>query len=111
MEASTEIVSTDEPDPGADSGDSADSELPVLTTALESEDPIAPWAQEGAAPEGERRYTAEIVAAIKSAGGPQLDKRVIELGEHIKTVGKHQVSARLHADVKVSVQLEVKAKP
>jgi large subunit ribosomal protein L9 len=53
---------------------------------------------------------SDIVAAIKAAGGPQLDKRVIELGEHIKTIGKHQVSARLHPDVKVNVQLEVKAK-
>jgi large subunit ribosomal protein L9 len=54
--------------------------------------------------------TSDIVSAIKAAGGPLLDKRVIELGEHIKTVGKHQVSARLHPDVKVNVQLEVKAK-
>jgi large subunit ribosomal protein L9 len=54
--------------------------------------------------------TSDIVAAIKTAGGPLLDKRVIELGEHIKTVGKHQVSARLHPDVKVNVQLEVKAR-
>jgi large subunit ribosomal protein L9 len=53
---------------------------------------------------------SDIVAAIKTAGGPLLDKHVIELGEHIKTVGKHQVNARLHPDVKVSVQLEVKAK-
>ncbi|GAA1969237.1 50S ribosomal protein L9 [Amycolatopsis minnesotensis] len=54
--------------------------------------------------------TADVVSAIKAAGGPLLDKRVIELGEHIKTVGKHQVSARLHPDVKVGVRLEVTAK-
>ncbi|MFD8491956.1 50S ribosomal protein L9 [Amycolatopsis sp. NPDC059657] len=53
---------------------------------------------------------ADIVSAIKSAGGPLLDKRVIELKDHIKTVGKHSVSARLHPDVKVDVRLEVKAK-
>ncbi|SDX30262.1 large subunit ribosomal protein L9 [Amycolatopsis xylanica] len=52
----------------------------------------------------------DIVAAIKAAGGPLLDKRVIELKDHIKTVGKHSVSARLHPDVKVDVRLEVKAK-
>jgi large subunit ribosomal protein L9 len=54
--------------------------------------------------------TNDVVAAIKAAGGPLLDKRVIELREHIKTVGKHSVSARLHPDVRVDVRLEVKAK-
>ncbi|MBN6035658.1 50S ribosomal protein L9 [Amycolatopsis sp. 195334CR] len=54
--------------------------------------------------------TNDIVAAIKSAGGPLLDKRVIELREHIKTVGKHQVTARLHPDVKADLRLEVVAK-
>ncbi|AXB46298.1 50S ribosomal protein L9 [Amycolatopsis albispora] len=54
--------------------------------------------------------TNDIVAAIKSAGGPPLDKRVIELREHIKTVGKHQVTARLHPDVKADLRLEVVAK-
>ena len=48
--------------------------------------------------------------AIKAAGGPLLDKRVIELKDHIKTVGKHSVGARLHPDVRVDVRLEVKAK-
>ncbi|MGC7093297.1 50S ribosomal protein L9 [Amycolatopsis lurida] len=54
--------------------------------------------------------TNDIVAAVKSAGGPLLDKRVIELREHIKTVGKHQVTARLHPDVKADLRLEVVAK-
>ncbi|MEC3974676.1 50S ribosomal protein L9 [Amycolatopsis sp. H20-H5] len=54
--------------------------------------------------------TTDIVSAIKAAGGPLLDKRVIELKDHIKTVGKHSVGARLHPDVKVEVRLEVKAK-
>lgn len=54
--------------------------------------------------------TNDIVSAIKSAGGPLLDKRVIELREHIKTVGKHQVTARLHPDVKADLRLEVVAK-
>ncbi|WP_158879577.1 50S ribosomal protein L9 [Amycolatopsis anabasis] len=54
--------------------------------------------------------TADIISAIKAAGGPVLDKRVIDLRDHIKTVGKHQVNARLHPDVQASVRLEVKAK-
>jgi large subunit ribosomal protein L9 len=53
---------------------------------------------------------ADVVGAIKSAGGPLLDRRVIELRDHIKTVGKHQVTARLHPDVQVEVRLEVTAK-
>lgn len=54
--------------------------------------------------------SADIVSAIKAAGGPQLDKRVIQLGQHIKTLGKHEVNANLHPQVKASVQIEVTAK-
>ncbi|NKQ53245.1 50S ribosomal protein L9 [Amycolatopsis sp. K13G38] len=53
--------------------------------------------------------TADIVSAIKAAGGPLLDKRIIETGGHIKTVGKHQVSAKLHPSVEASVRLDIKA--
>lgn len=54
--------------------------------------------------------STDIVSAIKAAGGPQLDKRVIQLRQHIKTLGKHEVSANLHPQVKASVQIEVTAK-
>lgn len=54
--------------------------------------------------------TADVVSAIKGAGGPLLDKRTIELGRHIKTTGKHRVTARLHPDVSADVQLEVTAR-
>jgi len=53
--------------------------------------------------------TADVVSAVKAAGGPALDKRVISLSGHIKTVGKHPVSARLHPDVTVAFKLEVTA--
>ncbi|GAB3574082.1 50S ribosomal protein L9 [Amycolatopsis endophytica] len=53
--------------------------------------------------------TADIANAIKAAGGPLLDKRVLETDGHIKTVGKHAVNARLHPDVQAAVRLEVKA--
>jgi large subunit ribosomal protein L9 len=52
--------------------------------------------------------TADIVAAIKAAGGPVLDKRIIETGGHIKTTGKHQISARLHPDIEAGIRLEIK---
>ncbi|MQA63386.1 MAG: 50S ribosomal protein L9 [Actinophytocola sp.] len=54
--------------------------------------------------------TADIATAIKAAGGPVLDKRSIQVDGHIKTVGKHPVTVRLHPDVTVSFHLEVTAK-
>src|SRR5690349_12978486 len=43
---------------------------------------------------------ASVVAAIKKAGGPNLDKRMVELPkEHIKSTGDHPISVRLHPDV------------
>lgn len=53
--------------------------------------------------------TADVAAAIKAAGGPVLDKRTIELDGHIKTVGKHAVTVRLHPDVSASFRVEVVA--
>lgn len=50
---------------------------------------------------------ADVASAIKSAGGPTLDKRVVELPGHIKTTGKHSVTVRLHPEVKVAVNLQV----
>jgi large subunit ribosomal protein L9 len=51
----------------------------------------------------------DVAVAIKAAGGPTLDRRVIELAGHIKTVGKHPVVVRLHPDVIASIQFEVVA--
>jgi large subunit ribosomal protein L9 len=51
--------------------------------------------------------TADVVGAIRAAGGPTLDKRVIELSGHIKTTGRHQVNVRLHPDVTAAFNLEV----
>ncbi|GAA2806442.1 50S ribosomal protein L9 [Crossiella cryophila] len=53
--------------------------------------------------------TADIVAAIKSAGGPVLDKRSVETSGHIKTTGKHTIAVRLHPEVTASVNLVVAA--
>ena len=51
--------------------------------------------------------TADIVAAVKSAGGPVLDKRTVDTAGHIKTTGKHTVNVRLHPDVTVALTLSV----
>ncbi len=50
---------------------------------------------------------ADIVEAVTKAGGPQVDKRRIEIGQPIKTVGAHQVTVRLHPEVTATVSVEV----
>ena len=50
---------------------------------------------------------ADIVAAVRAAGGPELDRRRIEVTNPIKTVGSHQVSVRLHPEVCVSLEVEI----
>ncbi len=52
---------------------------------------------------------ADIATAIKDAGGPEVDKRRVELRTPIKTLGDHQVSVRLHEDVVATFGVEVKA--
>jgi large subunit ribosomal protein L9 len=52
---------------------------------------------------------ADIADAVKASGGPDVDKRRIELGSPIKSLGSHQVSVRLHPDVAASVDVEVAA--
>lgn len=52
---------------------------------------------------------ADIASAIKDAGGPDVDKRRIEVKSPIKTLGAHQVSVRLHAEVAAKVGVEVVA--
>jgi large subunit ribosomal protein L9 len=52
---------------------------------------------------------AEVAEAVKSAGGPELDRRRIELPGHIKSVGQYQVQVRLHTDVTATFALSVVA--
>ena len=51
----------------------------------------------------------DVVDAVRSAGGPLLDKRAVDLGEHIKSAGTYQIIIRLHPEVSVTVPLEVTA--
>jgi large subunit ribosomal protein L9 len=53
--------------------------------------------------------TGDIASAVVAAGGPKLDKRRLELGEHIKTVGTHSVSVRLHPEVVATIPVTVTA--
>jgi large subunit ribosomal protein L9 len=52
---------------------------------------------------------ADVAGAIKSAGGPLVEKRAIEIETPIKTTGKHEVSVQLHPEVAATVNLEVVA--
>jgi large subunit ribosomal protein L9 len=53
---------------------------------------------------------ADVVAAVKKAGGPSLDKRIVELPKaHIKNVGTHPVPVRLHPNVAATISLSVVA--
>jgi large subunit ribosomal protein L9 len=54
--------------------------------------------------------SGDVVTAIKKAGGPNLDKRIVRLPRgHIKAVGNHPVTLHLHPEVDVEVALDVVA--
>jgi large subunit ribosomal protein L9 len=51
-----------------------------------------------------------VVTAIRKAGGPNLDKRVVRLPKgHIKAVGSHPITLHVHPEVDVEVALDVVA--
>jgi large subunit ribosomal protein L9 len=52
---------------------------------------------------------ADIVAAVRQGGGPELDRRRVELAAPIKTVGTHQFTVRLHPEVSAKVAVTVVA--
>ncbi|WP_319428808.1 50S ribosomal protein L9 [Mycobacterium sp. RTGN5] len=52
----------------------------------------------------------DIVTAIKKAGGPNLDKRTVQLPKaHIKATGTHTVAVHLHPEVNVDLTVDVVA--
>lgn len=52
---------------------------------------------------------ADIVGAVRAQGGPNLDKRLVHIPQHIKSTGDHEVVVRLHPDVAVDLPLAVQA--
>ena len=46
---------------------------------------------------------------MKKAGGPELDKRKLQVGNPIKTVGSHRVGIRLHPEVEATITIDVVA--
>jgi len=52
---------------------------------------------------------ADVAEAITGATGVDVDRRRVEVSTPIKTLGKHAVRVRLHADVVADVVLDVQA--
>ena len=50
---------------------------------------------------------ADIVAAVHSAGGPDIDKRRIQVDQPIKSVGSHQVQVKVHDELSATLSFEV----
>ncbi len=52
---------------------------------------------------------ADVAMAIKRSGGPAVDKRAVEIGKPIKTLGSHTVGIKLNDAVTAHIQLAVTA--
>lgn len=52
---------------------------------------------------------AEIAHAVKATGGPELDRRRIEIPVPIKTTGTHETFVRVHPEVQAKLTLKVVA--
>jgi len=50
---------------------------------------------------------ADVAGAVKAAGGPELDRRRIQLPTHIKSLGSYDVSVSLHPQVAAKVSVTV----
>ena len=50
---------------------------------------------------------ADIVLAVKKAGGPAVDKRAVEIAKPIKTVGTHVVGLKLTSGVVAHINVDV----
>ena len=54
-----------------------------------------------------RITTADVAAAVTAAGGPELDRRRIDLPSSVKTTGQHTVTVRVHPEVATELTIEV----
>jgi large subunit ribosomal protein L9 len=52
---------------------------------------------------------ADVVDAVRAAGGPALDRRAVEVPGQIKTLGRHPVTVRLHPEVTTELDVAVVA--
>lgn len=63
--------------------------------------------------EGGRLYgsvtPSEVASAVKAGGGPDLDRRRLELPGTLKLVGDHKIRVRLHPEVSATFTLTIVA--
>ncbi len=68
---------------------------------------------EAKAGEGGRLFgsvtAADIVAAVAAQVGVEIDRKSVHLEDHIKEIGEHHVTARLHNDVEFPINIKVVA--
>lgn len=50
---------------------------------------------------------AQIAEAVAKAGGPKIDRKRLQIGSPIKSLGAHVVHLRLHAEVEAEIPIEV----
>jgi large subunit ribosomal protein L9 len=50
---------------------------------------------------------ADVVGAVKVAGGPELDRRRIQMPRHIKSLGSYDVTVALHPEVTATISVNV----
>ena len=53
--------------------------------------------------------TADVAEAVQRQVGATLDRRAMEIADPIRSVGTHQVAARLHRSVTATLTVEVRA--
>jgi large subunit ribosomal protein L9 len=53
--------------------------------------------------------SADVVDAVRAAGGPALDRRAVDMPSQIKTVGQYPVTVRLHPEVTTDLEVAVVA--
>jgi large subunit ribosomal protein L9 len=50
---------------------------------------------------------ADIVAAVAEQSGIEIDRKSLQMEDHIKEVGEYHVTARLHSDVQFPIRIKV----
>ena len=53
--------------------------------------------------------STDVVAAVRAAGGPKLDRRLVTISSPIKSLGAHTVNVKVHPEVEASISLVVVA--
>lgn len=51
--------------------------------------------------------SSDLAAAIEAQTGVQLDRKMIDLGESIRSVGSHSVTVKAHSDVEFPIMVTV----